>query len=336
MAALIALVASALVTRLVQSQAGRLKLVDLPNHRSSHARPVPRGGGLGIVAGVLLAEATWRQGQWAISAPCLAGALLVAVVGLMDDLKPQSARLRLVLQMLAAAGVAFSVREAFQGPVQGSMALHVGVPFALWLIALVAGTNAFNFMDGIDGIAGAEAAFLALSTAALLSNVGDAQHLQASAIWIGAAALGFLVLNWPPASIFMGDVGSGFLGFVLVALALGAWELGATPLWTWPILAGCFVVDSTTTLFRRAIRGERIAEAHRSHAYQRLARRWGSHRKVVLGMMAVNMFWLLPWALLSVHAPHAALVCALASLGPLFFIAWRVGAGLPDEVVQEY
>jgi len=135
------------------------------------------------------------------------------------------------------------------------------------------------------------------------------------------------VLNWPPARIFMGDVGSGFLGFALGVLAVdaAAWEL--VPLASSAILLGVFLVDATVTLFRRWLRGERLSQAHRSHAYQHAARRFGGHRPVVLGVIAINLGWLLPWAWVAQAWPAWAMAAVAAALGPLVMLAWWLGAG---------
>ncbi len=128
----------------------------------------------------------------------------------------------------------------------------------------------------------------------------------------------------------MGDVGSGFLGFFIAALALADAQDRPADLWVWLILGGAFFVDATVTLVRRFMRGERIHEAHRSHAYQRLSRRWGSHRRVTLTVVFINLLWLLPWAVLAALRPELARLCVVTALTPLVVLVIRAGAGQPD------
>jgi Fuc2NAc and GlcNAc transferase len=144
---------------------------------------------------------------------------------------------------------------------------------------------------------------------------------------LGGASLGFLLWNWPPARIFMGDAGSGFLGFAIGTLGLAASQSGAIPAEVWPILGGVFLTNSTVTLVRRVIRGERWFDAHRSHAYQNLARRWRGHLPVTLLSVAVNVFWLLPWAYQAILRPERAAWYMIAALLPLAVLAFACGAG---------
>ena len=161
--------------------------------------------------------------------------------------------------------------------------------------ALVWLTNLFNFMDGIDGLAGMEAVSVSGLGAFLLLRNRLLSGAQLS-LMLCAASLGFLVWNWPPAKIFMGDVGSGFLGFTLGTLALFSSKTDSTLVWPWLILLAAFLVDATVTLLRRISGRARWYEAHRSHAYQHAARASGSHAKVTLAVAAMNIGWLFPLA----------------------------------------
>ncbi len=187
---------------------------------------------------------------------------------------------------------------------------------ALWI-------NLFNFMDGIDGIAASEAIFLLLG-AALLTWLAEPAIVEHPLFWwmigLAAACLGFLVLNWPPAKIFMGDAGSTYLGLMTAFFAFASLSGGWLTLPQWLILPAAFVADSLVTLFRRAARGEAIWRAHRSHAYQALQRRWNSHLKVTLLYLAVGVLFLLPlawlagaypqWGWAAVFVAYAALIAA--------------------------
>lgn len=312
------------LTGLVVRHACRLGIMDAPNERSSHVRPTPRGGGVAIVATFLAAIA----GLWALGAigGDLALALglpgfLVAGVGLADDVRSLGVVPRLAVQVLAAA-----LALALSG-VPGTPE----IPASSWLTVAVTGVglvwalNLFNFMDGIDGIAASEAAFVLAAASLLLLGPAPA-HAMAAAV-LAAASAGFLAWNWPPARIFMGDCGSGFLGITIAVMAIGT--AGMVPLQAWAILGGVFLVDATVTLLTRLARGERPHQPHRSHAYQRLARRWGSHRTVVLCVWAVNLLWLLPWAWAATRFPGSASAALVAALFPLCVLAARLGAGKP-------
>jgi Fuc2NAc and GlcNAc transferase len=198
-----------------------------------------------------------------------------------------------------------------------------GVPF----IGLIWLTNLFNFMDGIDGLAGTEAVCVSGFGAVLLLLNGFPSYARLS-LALAAASLGFLVWNWPPAKIFMGDVGSGFLGFTLGVLALFSSKPGPELIWPWLILLAAFLVDATLTLLRRVFSHARWHEAHRSHAYQHAAQATGSHAKVTLAVAAINLGWLFPMAWAALRYPRAAPVLAAVAVIPLLYITIRFEGGL--------
>jgi len=257
----------------------------------------------------------------------IAGSGAVATTGYLDDRKTLSVGVRICVHTLAAllavvvlGGVtdqtlrAFGLHGAWAGSVIG-------------LIALTWSTNLFNFMDGIDGIAGSEAVFVAGAGALINWRCGGDDGLTAAMLALAAATMGFLVWNWPPASIFMGDVGSGFLGFTLAVLGLAASRHSVARFEVWMILSGVFVVDATVTLLIRLARGDRWFEAHRLHAYQLLASRWGGHLPVTAAVVVVNLFWLFPWAWMAAQHPLHAMGYAMAALTPLAAITVWLGAG---------
>jgi Fuc2NAc and GlcNAc transferase len=253
------------------------------------------------------------------------GGVLVAIVGLLDDRRRLSAAVRFAVH-LAAAGWALlwlgglgPLRVGDHVVVFGWSGYMLGVLGIAWVL------NLFNFMDGIDGIAASEATFVAWSGAVLTAPLSSCA--AAAALIFGSACLGFLPWNWPPARIFMGDVGSGYLGYVVGVLALAATRENPAAVWIWLILGGVFFVDATVTLLRRLLRGERVYEAHRSHAYQWLARRWGSHGRVTVAVMMLNLIWLLPCAfLVTLHPDHAVAIVVVA-LVPLVALAIAAGSG---------
>jgi len=277
---------SAAITYAIARIAAAAGVLDHPNARSSHSRPTPRGGGLGIVvvllaAGAVLAvrgvpvpEHAWLAGL---------GLALVAVVSGLDDLTTISAPARLAAQVLAA-GLATAAAGPARGVELGSLgAWEWGLAgWGLTLIWIVGMTNAFNFMDGIDGIAGLTAA-VALGVFTVGARLAGDPFAAGLAAAGAAAAAGFLVWNWQPARIFMGDVGSASLGYTIAVLPLLAgephrrWLLPLTTLVMAP-----FILDTGLTLLRRLRKGENVFEAHRSHFYQRLVIAGWSHASVAV------------------------------------------------------
>ncbi len=308
------------------------RLLDVPNARSSHLEPTPRGGGLAIVLsfGVLFVVQVLSGGpDPRLALAVLPAVLIVAAIGLRDDLNDVSATRRILVHAVAVAWALHWLGGELTIPVpQGQLSVGWSAHL-LALVSIMWFLNLFNFMDGIDGIAAAEAAFIAFAGAWLSTQSGQ-YDLCSLLLVLGAAALGFLVWNWHPAKIFMGDVGSGFLGAALGILGLAAVFADADLFWPWLILPGVFVTDASVTLARRFVRGDRWFEAHRSHAYQRAARRWG-HARVTLGVFWINAGWLLPWALLAATEPQLGLLFALATYLPLLFLALWLDAGGAEQ-----
>jgi len=327
--AVAAAVVAAAVTGWVRRQALARLWLDVPTARSSHQVPTPRGGGLAIVIATFVALVMlWATG---VIEPRLlialgGGGLAVAGIGFRDDRKPVRPAVRLAVHLAAAAWAL-----AWLGgvpPVQfGETLIDFGpAGYVLGVLAIGWVVNLFNFMDGIDGIAASEAAFMALA-GALLAVYVAAPDVAAASVAFGAACLGFLAWNWPPARIFMGDVGSGFLGYVLAVLALAAMWHSPVALFAWLALGAVFFVDATVTLGRRLLRGERVHEAHRSHAYQWLSRRWGTHRAVTLAVIWFNVVVLLPVAGFCMAQPEHAAAVVAATLAVMVLVALRAGAG---------
>jgi Fuc2NAc and GlcNAc transferase len=316
---------SAGVVWLVVRHAARLGLVQAPNARSSHAYPTPTGGGIGIVVGAAVGCLLLISTDIGVLSVTAAAALCLAGLGLWDDLKPLPALFRLLAQFVIV-GIAVLW-----------LAPRLGWPppaLAAALVVLVGWINLFNFMDGIDGLAGSEAMFLLLAPAlvAAAGGVVTSGPLLWAAVAAAAAVLGFLAFNWQPAKIFMGDVGSVFLGALTGGLALAELAAGWLSPWQMLILFACFLADGVLTLARRAAQGERVWEAHRRHAYQHLSRRYGSHRRVVLGVLALDLVWLLPLAMVAGWSPPAgAVALTVIAYLPLVAIAVIAGAGRPEH-----
>jgi UDP-GlcNAc:undecaprenyl-phosphate/decaprenyl-phosphate GlcNAc-1-phosphate transferase len=277
--------------------ARRRLFLDLPNARSSHSAPTPRSGGLGIVAacvfgivvlGVIGHPAVLRDGAFLA---VLAGSLIAAAGGLADDIRPQPFQVKLGVQV-AAALVAIRmglVIDTLYVPGIGPVELGIAGT-ALTLIWMVGLTNAYNFMDGIDGLAGGTAviaaAFLAIATLNL-----ERFNEAALASTFAVASLGFLAFNLPPARIFMGDVGSQFLGFGLAALGVlvARYDASGTFVFVVPLLLFHFLFDTVYTAIRRWRRGEKITQAHRSHLYQRLTHAGVGHGRTTAVLCTIGV-----------------------------------------------
>ena len=273
----------------------RAAVLDRPNERSSHAAPMPRGGGIAVTAAILaawLALILAELAPWRLIAVLL-GAALLAAISWLDDLRGLPASLRLLAQFVAVT-VGMAVLAPAAPAVPNWLLTFVTTVGAalLWVWFI----NLFNFMDGIDGIAGSQAAAIGIGLL-LFGAFGAGQGWAGAplAAAVAAASLGFLVWNWAPARIFLGDVGSvplGYLlGFLLLwAAARGNWRIAL-------ILPLYFLADATITLIRRLARRERVWLPHRQHFYQRAVQRGLGHAAVVRRVVAVNVVLILcGWA----------------------------------------
>lgn len=291
---------SAIFTAGLRAYALSKKLLDIPNERSSHVIPTPRGGGLAFVILFFIGLiACYHLGLMpeqifiGILLPCFC----IAAIGFVDDRKGLSAKVRLIGHLGSSLFAVIILGRIPSLPlgvfvISSTLILFIFSVFYLaWLL------NLFNFMDGIDGLAAMEAITISAGMAFLCFIHG--QLLEAYLLfYLGAVVAGFLVWNFPPAKIFMGDVGSGFLGISLGLFSLLASQNNPQSLYAWLVLLGVFVVDATYTLIERFIKGEKIWEAHRSHAYQYAAHYYGSHKVVTLTILLINLCWLFPWAFL--------------------------------------
>lgn len=273
----------------------RWQLMDVPNHRSAHDAPTPRGGGVGIFLGLFVAAAAVALAgdSWPRPLPhwfALSAGLVLA--GIVDDHLSLPVGVRLSLYALAA-GIATWLLVGFS-PLWLAL---LSLLYILWIM------NLFNFMDGIDGIAAAEACFVLVAAAVLSIWQDAAGAYPLFCLLLSAACLAFLHWNWAPASLFMGDAGSIPLGFLLAVLSVQGEVSGELSLVSWLVLLAVFIADATYTLLWRAVQGEKLTEAHSRHLYQRLARYWRSHGRVVQVMLGYNLLWLLPLAAAAAVVP---------------------------------
>lgn len=327
------------VTGLLRRYALNKDILDVPNSRSSHSIPTPRGGGLAIVVTFLtglLLLAIFGELKFTVLISLVVGALLVATVGLVDDQGHVAPQYRLLVHSISAIW-AITWLNIPNSQIELEQILPLSwLGYFVAAVALVWFLNLFNFMDGIDGFAASEAIFIA-GCGLLFATIEGHNCLQLIAVILIGAIFGFLIWNWPPAKIFMGDAGSGFLGITLGIYAYWAVIEDIVSIWTWIIILGVFLVDATFTLMRRFLQGLPWYEAHCSHAYQHAARRWG-HLRVTLSVNLINLLWLLPIAYISNSYPGWGPFMALLALLPLLVLVFLLRAGLEEKksLADEY
>lgn len=290
-----------LATRWLLRPGNPLTAVDEPNHRSLHAQRTPKGGGLAIVAVLVLLEVQQRLAGAALfpNAWPLMGFIAIAVVSFLDDRRPIPSGVRLIVHLLAAAallvgGLRFETLPLpglLEQPLAlGFLAIPLTLGFAVWF------TNLYNFMDGMDGFAGGMTVFGFGGCGLLAYQNGDAA-LTLLCLGAAAASCGFLAWNFPPARIFMGDVAAAPLGYLVAVVTFWGVRNNTLDLWQPLLLFAPFWVDATCTLIRRLVNRERVWEAHRTHAYQRFAQAGWGHRGTTLAeyacmaLMVVAAWW---------------------------------------------
>ncbi|MFK7977653.1 MAG: glycosyl transferase family 4 [Halioglobus sp.] len=307
----------------------RFHLLDTPNQRSSHQSPTPNGAGVAILFSFVFALVAASSDQFSMPAIGWAEpyvfialfALALSLLGVVDDVVSLSVRLRFtiyalvclvsVLMLLGGSGV-LGAEFAVSSLTAYRLAVVAGTAFGLlWLV------NLYNFMDGIDGIAAVQTVSVCTFAAGLAYLSGSGEQYVLYCLLLAAAHAGFLVLNWQPAKLFMGDAGSIATGFTVGALIVyGAVTQALNPL-CWLILLAVFLVDASWTLAWRVTTGQPFTQAHRTHAYQRLSRHFGSHAKVDLILLAINGLWLAPLALAVVAWPQHGLILVILAYLPL-------------------
>lgn len=320
------------LTALLRRYALQRNVLDIPNARSSHQIPTPRGGGVAIVVSVLVAlpvAVLFFGLEFHQSLKIALAIAMIAIVGFADDHQHINAGWRLLWHFSAAALVVWAVGGLpplvyFGTPVDLGWAGHIGAIVAVvWMI------NLTNFMDGIDGLAASQTIFLCTAMALLTSFIAPTANVWLPLLVLSASA-GFLCWNFPPAQIFMGDAGSGFLGLILAVIILQMTHVAPQLFWSGVILFACFIVDATFTLVTRLLNGKKMYEAHRSHGYQIASRRLASHKKVTLSVQLFNLFWLLPLAGAVAWQWLDGVIAVLLAYLPLLVIVSKLKAGKDD------
>lgn len=288
-AALAVFTVSCLATAVVRRYSLRHAILDIPNERSSHTIPTPRGGGLAFASVFLVSLVLVSHNGWLPldESMALAGGLAIMLTGWLDDLLNLSAWLRLLVHLASASWAVYWI----WGPESLVLCLSNPAGFLKPLLVVFGITwmiNLFNFMDGIDGLAASEVIIVSGCAGFAMICQGYLAMGAVSVILAGSVT-GFIIWNWPPAQIFMGDAGSGFLGYTIAILALLSDDSGGLQLQIWVILLAVFLVDATGTLIIRIIKGDKWWLPHREHLYQKAVMKGYTHRRVTLVAIAVNL-----------------------------------------------
>ena len=320
------LVLTYLLAHAYRAVALRLLIFDKPNHRSAHQEQTPTGAGLSFILVFLaafifpdLADTSSSDTFYDV----LPALIAVAVVGFLDDYRPLPWPLRVGVHVLCCACVIWitgypHINLLGQDIDLGWLGSVLGVLGLLWLL------NLYNFMDGIDGISTLEGVSVLAFAVAIALYLGQDSIPQPVVVLLAACA-GFLMINWPKARVFMGDIGSGFLGLAFGVLIVTQTML---PLWSWLILLGWFITDASVTITMRLFRGEKISEAHSQHLYQHLNRTVGT-RRTLFYLVAINTCWLFPSAFAaSIFQEFGVVLLGLAYL-PMIIFQYYCGAGQP-------
>jgi len=291
-------------------------ILDHPNHRSSHTEPTPRGGGIAIAVLVMAALMILWLSQYIPLQLFLAlggGGFLVATVGWIDDRWNISVIWRAASYLTASAWAVYWITDLYAPDLHYGFWIYAGIVVLIsWLV------NLYNFMDGTDGLAAAEGITTASITAILLLLAGQS-GLAILLLILSAACGGFLIWNWPPAKIFMGDIGSCLIGFLFGAVALISYLNGSIGPAVWLILLSIFICDASLTLLKRILKREKWYSAHRSHAYQLLVQAGFSHKQLLIGLLLVNLL-LYPFAAVAHYVEDwswwltAGIYCLMGSL----------------------
>jgi Fuc2NAc and GlcNAc transferase len=330
------------LTGRIRAEAHRRELLDVPNERSSHDRPVPRVGGLSIVlvvlAGVLafglLIEEQPVSWFWMIF---VSGTMIVAV-GLLDDLFGMRKRVRIFVHILAAIVIVLYIGARLEIVFPEALALTGAPAIALIVLYVVWNINSYNFMDGIDGLAGGHAVYVGLAAGGFALYNG-AWLLAAVYGLIVAASLGYLRHNWHPAKVFMGDLCSGFLGITFAITSLWGNLDNSVPLTAFLILMAYFYVDSGWTTLRRMLAGENFTQPHRDFAFHHAIRAGHSHSKVTTIILLVELLWLTPMAVLAVAlGDNRSIPVLIVAYIPVFaaVLYWKAGVQLDREADEPH
>ncbi len=302
-----------------------------PNFRTLHEFPVPRGGGvvfsLIFVIGVFV---LWYVDLLSVELLLILGfgGAVAALFGFIDDVYNISASRKLLIQICLSIWILYWLGDGVL--LHGSGLLRIMI-IPLLMLFIVWMINAYNFMDGIDGMAVSGAFYITGSLTLIMLITNSSSELTVLFVLLMASVGAFMLFNWPPASIFMGDSGSVFLGYIFASFILISVIRNEISLWTWLVIFGYFFADTTVTQIARLILVKKWYSAHRSHAYQNLAMITGSHLRITGGVTAYHILWLLPLSLWTVLQPDSALFAVFLAVIPGLVIAYKYGPVLSSS-----
>jgi Fuc2NAc and GlcNAc transferase len=300
-------------------------IVSNPNYRTLHESPIPSGGGVVFSLIFLIAIfLTWQSLLFLTSLWLILGlgGFLTALFGFIDDVKNIGAKFKLLIQILLSSWAVFWL---YSDNVLILNWIPFFITFPSLLFLMIWMMNAYNFIDGVDGMAASGAIFVSLTLALVLHLNSNSIELMSIFILLAASVSGFIFYNWPPATIFMGDAGSAFLGFIFGSLLLFSTLNEYISIWSWLTVFGYFIADTTVTQIARVILVKKWYLPHRSHAYQNLARINNSHIMVTSGVTLYNLLWVFPLTLLSGLYPEMGLITSLLSITPAMIVAYKYG-----------
>ncbi len=308
-------------TRLFQKRAYRAGLFDQPNARSSHTTPTPRGAGLIFSLITIGAWATtWKLNVTAtqLAIPLIFPGLLVTLTGFIDDLTQLNRRARLAIQFVAALALIALTYDPSNAYYFNIWTLFITCIAIVWLI------NLYNFMDGIDGMAALYGITVSILASIALATSGNTAGILVF-LPLAASLTGFIIFNWPPAKVFMGDAGSTFLGYSFAATAILFHSI--IPWSGWAILLACFITDTSWTLAVRIFTGQAWAAPHRSHAYQKLSQRLNNHTPITLAYSAITLIWLFPIFCFHQYGDLSVIPALLLAYTPIIVMCRKASAG---------
>jgi len=306
-------------------------IISNPNYRTLHESPIPRGGG--IVFSILFILAIFLIWPYLKLSDNLflilgVGGGVASLFGFIDDIMNIRARIKLTIQFLLSG---LTVYWLFIDSLLLMNWIPIFITIAVCLFFMVWMMNAYNFMDGVDGMAASGAIFSSLTLALVLFLTDNSFELIPIFILIATTVSGFMIFNWPPATIFMGDAGSVFLGYIFGSLLIFTTLSGNLSIWNWLTVFGYFFADTTVTQIIRVILIKKWYLAHRSHAYQNFARITGSHLKVTSRVTLYNIIWILPLAIWSALQPEMEILAAILAVTPALVVAYKYGPMLSSS-----
>jgi len=320
---------SFIATYLVRIIAIKMNVYDIPEKRSSHTVPTPRGGGIALIIswyiGITYEHFFWSSMPSNLFYAFLSG-LLIVVIGLIDDIWRVNPKIKIIFQVLASL-LAIYFLGGLQKVDLGFFIIENKYILSFFaLIGIVWAVNLFNFLDGIDGYLGSEVVFIAIAISLLCTN--------SMVLLLGAVTLGFLIWNWQRAKVFMGDVGSTLLGFNVAVFAIYYQNTDKTSILIWIILSSVFWFDATLTFYRRFKNKEKLSVAHKKHTYQRIVQAGFSHQKTVIASIIINLFiFFLAW--LSSEFSDYILLFSLATVLLLYLVVKLVDSKMPFSIIKK-